>query len=241
MRVTAIVQARMGSTRLPGKVLKEVNGKPLLAYQLERIAHSKYIDKVVIATTVTHKDDVIVEFCENYGVDYYRGSEDDVLSRYYGAVNQYGGDVIVRLTSDCPIIDPVIVDETIRYFFENDFDYVSNTIEQTYPRGLDTEVFSKASLERTYKEATLSRDKEHVTTYMYSNPKCFNLGFIKNKQDYSQYRWTVDTVEDFELIKLIIMSIYPYKRVFSWKDVLSLLAEHPEWNDINAMIEQKKV
>ncbi|MDM5246498.1 glycosyltransferase family protein [Lysinibacillus sp. G4S2] len=241
MNVTAIIQARMGSTRLPGKILKEVNGKPLLAYQLERIARSNYIGKVVIATTVAPKDDVVIEFCENYGVDYYRGSEDDVLSRYYEAAEQYGGDTIVRLTSDCPIIDPVIVDETIQYFLNNHFDYVSNTIERTYPRGLDTEIFSKSALERAYKEATLTRDKEHVTAYMYSNPESFSLGYIKNKQDYSQYRWTVDTLEDYELIKLILMSIYPFNKEFSWKDVLSLLAENPEWNDINALIEQKKV
>ncbi|MGE7950567.1 cytidylyltransferase domain-containing protein [Lysinibacillus xylanilyticus] len=241
MIVTAIIQARMGSTRLPGKILKEVNSKPLLAYQLERISHSNWIDKVVIATTLAPKDDIIVEFCENYGVDYYRGSEDDVLSRYYEAAEQYGGDIIVRLTSDCPIIDPDIVDETIQCFFNNDYDYVSNTIERTYPRGLDTEVFSKAALKRAWKEATLKRDKEHVTPFMYSNPEIFNLGYIKNKQDYSQYRWTVDTAEDFELIELILKELYQENNMFYMSDVIELLKKYPKWIELNAHIEQKKM
>ncbi|KOO49603.1 cytidylyltransferase domain-containing protein [Viridibacillus arvi] len=241
MTVTAIIQARMGSTRLPGKILKEVNGKPLLAYQLERIARAKYVDKVVIATTVNQKDDVIVEFCDNNDVEYYRGSENDVLSRYYEAAELYEGDSIVRLTSDCPIIDPVILDKTIKYYDDNDYDYVSNTIERTYPRGLDTEVFSRAALEKAYKEATLLRDKEHVTAYMYSNPKNFKLGYITNEQDYSEYRWTVDTTEDFELIELILKKLYQENNMFYMNDVIELLKQNPEWVAINAHIEQKKL
>ncbi|MGG0662690.1 glycosyltransferase family protein [Viridibacillus arvi] len=241
MTVTAIIQARMGSTRLPGKILKEVNGKPLLAYQLERIAHSECIDKIVIATTVDQKDDVIVKFCKNNDVEYYRGSENDVLSRYYEAAEQHGGDMIVRLTSDCPIIDPVILDQTIQSFIDNDYDYVSNTIERTYPRGLDTEVFSREALEKAYKEATLSRDKEHVTAYMYSNPKNFKLGYIKNGQDYSEYRWTVDTIEDFELIELVLKNLYKENSMFYMNDIIELLKQNPEWVKINAHIEQKKL
>lgn len=242
MTVLAIIQARMGSTRLPGKILKEVNGKPLLAYQIERVRQSKCIDEIVIATTVEQKDDQIVAFCKHYNVEYYRGSENDVLTRYYETAQKFGGDIIVRLTSDCPIIDPVVIDETIRYYIDHasDFDYVSNTIERTYPRGLDTEVFSEGALEKAYNNATLERDREHVTAYMYSNPEKFRIGSISNSLNLGCYRWTVDTVEDYELVKQILMSIYPLNRAFSWKDVLSLLAEHPEWNDINAMIEQKK-
>ncbi|MGE7931977.1 cytidylyltransferase domain-containing protein [Viridibacillus arvi] len=241
MTVTAIIQARMGSTRLPGKILKEVNGKPLLAYQLERIAHSECIDKIVIATTLDQKDDVIVEFCDNNDVEYYRGSENDVLSRYYETAELYEGESIVRLTSDCPIIDPVILDKTIKYYVDNDYDYVSNTIERTYPRGLDTEVFSRAALEKAYKEATLLRDKEHVTAYMYSNPKKFKLGYITNEEDYSKYRWTVDTTEDFELIELIFKKLYKKNSMFYMKDVIELLKQNPEWVSINAHIEQKKL
>lgn len=241
MTITAIIQARMSSTRLPGKILKEVNGKPLLTYQLERIAQSNLIDKVVIATTIASKDDIIVEFCKKNSLEYYRGSENDVLSRYYETAEQYGGDIIVRLTSDCPIIDPSIVDETIQYYIESNYDYVSNTIERTYPRGLDTEVFSKEALEKAYKEATLSRDKEHVTAYMYSNPERFKLGYIKNKQDYSNYRWTIDTIEDFKLIELILKELYEENSIFYMSDVIELLKKYPKWIELNAHIEQKKI
>ncbi|MGE7836040.1 cytidylyltransferase domain-containing protein [Viridibacillus arvi] len=240
MTVTAIIQARMGSTRLPGKILKEVNDKPLLAYQLERIAHSKFIDKIVIATTVDQKDDVIVEFCENNDVEYYRGSENDVLSRYYEAAEQFGGETIVRLTSDCPLIDPEIVDQTIQHFIDNDFDYVSNAIEPTYPRGLDVEVFTKESFKKVYEEATLPRDREHVTAYYYTT-KDFEISSIKNNIDYSKHRWTVDTMEDFHLIKLIIENLYINNPLFTLEDIIELLRKHPEWCEINSHIEQKKI
>ncbi|MEK4484804.1 glycosyltransferase family protein [Psychrobacillus sp. FSL H8-0484] len=243
MTVLAIIQARMGSTRLPGKILKKVNGKALLAYQIERVRQSKCIDKIVIATTIDQKDEPIVEFCEQYGVDYYRGSENDVLARYYEAAEQFEGDIIVRLTSDCPIIDPIVMDETICYYIDHasEFDYVSNTIERTYPRGLDTEVFSREALEKSYKEATLERDREHVTAYMYTNPEKFRLGSISNPQDLGHYRWTVDTVEDFELIELILKELYHFSKMFYMDDVINILGKYPEWNKINAHIEQKKL
>lgn len=243
MKVLVIIQARMGSTRLPGKILKKVNGKPLLAYQLERVQQSKCIDKIVIATTIEQKDEPIVEFCEQYGVEYYRGSENDVLARYYEAAEQFGGDIIVRLTSDCPIIDPIVIDETIRYYIDHasEFDYVSNTIERTYPRGLDTEVFSRDALEKSYKDATLERDREHVTAYIYSNPEKFRIGSITNPQNLGHYRWTVDTTEDFQLVELILSSLYSENQLFYMSDVIDLLDQHPDWVQLNSHIEQKKL
>ena len=243
MKILAIIQARMGSTRLPGKILKEVNGKPLLLYQLERVKKSKLIDRIVIATTTNKNDDLIVSFCEQYNVDYYRGSEEDVLARYYEASQQFGGEVIVRLTSDCPIIDPSIIDKTIKYYINNlpYYDYVSNTIERTYPRGLDTEVFSKKALENTYLKANLERDREHVTAYMYSNPDNFSIGFITNAQDFGKHRWTVDTFEDFQLIELILKKLYKENYFFSMNDVINLLEKNPEWMQLNRHIEQKKL
>lgn len=176
-------------------------------------------------------------------MDYYRGSENDVLARYYEAAEQFEGDIIVRLTSDCPIIDPIVMDETICYYIDHasEFDYVSNTIERTYPRGLDTEVFSREALEKSYKEATLERDREHVTAYMYTNPEKFRLGSISNPQDLGHYRWTVDTVEDFELIELILKELYHFSKMFYMDDVINILGKYPEWNKINAHIEQKKL
>ena len=243
MKILAIIQARMGSTRLPGKIMKEVNGKPLLLYQLERVKKSKLIDKIVIATTTTKKDDLIINFCEQYNVDCYRGSEEDVLARYYEASQQFGGEVIVRLTSDCPIIDPSIIDKTIKYYIDNlpYYDYVSNTIERTYPRGMDVEVFSIKALRKAFLESKLKADREHVTAYMYSNAYKFNIGSVSNNLDLSKHRWTVDTIEDFKLIETILHNLNIENRMFKMEDVINLLDNNPDWFKLNAHIEQKKI
>lgn len=243
LKVAAIIQARMGSTRLPGKILKTVNGKTLLEYQIERVKQAKTIDQIIIATTVKESEQPIVELCDKIGIEYYRGSEEDVLSRYYETAQTFGADVIVRLTSDCPIIDPEVIDKVVNQYLDNQstVDYVSNTLERTYPRGLDTEVFSFAALTKAYHEAILPRDKEHVTVYFYTNPDLFKLQGLKNDQDYGSYRWTVDTEEDFELIQLILNELYNPNKTFLLEDVIKLITEHPEWNEINAHIEQKKL
>ncbi|MGE7910998.1 cytidylyltransferase domain-containing protein [Lysinibacillus xylanilyticus] len=242
MRIVAIIQARMGSTRLPGKILKIVNDRPLLSYQIERLQQSSYITDLVIATTIDDKDDLIVDFCKKNNVLCFRGSEEDVLARYYETAKAFEADAIVRITSDCPIIDVQVVDKTIRYFIDNkNLDYVSNTVEKTYPRGQDTEIFSFAVLERAYNEAILKRDREHVTAYFYTNPKVFKIGSVKNEIDYSRYRWTVDTEEDFNLIKNIIENLYCENPEFTLKDTVQLMEENPDWFYINAHIEQKKL
>lgn len=243
MKVVAIIQARMASTRLPGKVLKEVNGKTLLAYQLERVQRSKFINKIVIATTINEADEPIVELCKKLGVAIYRGSEEDVLKRYYEAAKLYNAEVIVRLTSDCPLIDPDIIDEVIKHFNskKNLYDYVSNTLERTFPRGLDVEVFSFKALKNANENATRQQDREHVTAYFYTNPKNFRLSYIKNGEDFSKHRWTVDTPEDFKLIQLILTSIYLNQKNFALRDVIQLLNDNLHWNLINADIEQKKI
>lgn len=241
MKIVAIIQARMGSTRLPGKILKEVNGRPLLSYQLERLSLSKYINQIVIATTIKEQDDIIEEFCINQTVPVYRGPESDVLARYYEAALKFKPEIIVRITSDCPIIDSQVVDRTIQHFIEHDFDYVSNTVERTYPRGMDTEVFSFEALQKAYQESFLNRDREHVTAYFYSNPEKFNIGSVRNETDYSKYRWTVDTVEDFELIRLIIEKLYNENPYFSMNEVINLMEQNPNWYKMNAHIEQKKI
>ncbi|MGD6894407.1 cytidylyltransferase domain-containing protein [Bacillus infantis] len=243
MRVAAIIQARMGSTRLPGKILKTVNGKSLLEYQLERVRLSNTIDKIIVATTVKENEQPIIELCKNLTIDYFRGSEHDVLSRYYEAAMNHNIDVIVRLTSDCPLIDPAVIDKVVNHYMNNkdNIDYVSNTLERTFPRGLDTEVFSFKSLERAYHEANLSRDREHVTAYFYSNPKVFKLDNVTNNRNYGSFRWTVDTKEDFELIKLIISELYDSNNKFTLEDVIELLKLNPSWKELNAHIDQKKI
>ncbi|MED4534086.1 glycosyltransferase family protein [Metabacillus fastidiosus] len=243
MKVAAIIQARMGSTRLPGKVLKTVNGKTLLEYQIERVQNAKTIDQIIVATTIQESDQSIVDFCRKIGVDYYRGSENDVLSRYYETAKSFDVDIIVRLTSDCPIIDPVVIDKVVNEYLNNflSVDYVSNTLDRTYPRGLDTEVFSFQALQQAYQEALLSIDREHVTSYFYTNSDIFRLQTVKHGYNYENYRWTVDTKEDFKLIQLILGELYNPNKVFLLEDVINLLEIHPEWNNINAHIEQKKL
>ncbi|MBE6184824.1 acylneuraminate cytidylyltransferase [Bacillus ginsengihumi] len=243
MKIAAIIQARMGSTRLPGKVLKKVLDKPLLEYQIERIQKATLVDEIIIATTVEERDTPIVALCEQMGVLSYRGSEHDVLSRYFEAAQAFNVDVIVRLTSDCPLIDPVIIDKVIAQFLKQQphVDYVSNTLKRTYPRGLDTEVFSFNALKEAANNAQLPRDREHVTSYFYTNPTIFTLENIEHDQNYSHYRWTVDTPEDFTLVTHILTEMYDANKLFHLEDVIQLLKEHPEWNEINANIEQKKL
>ena len=243
MNVAIIVQARMTSTRLPGKVLMPVLNKPLLAYQLERLARLKNAQKLVVATTTNESDDPIIELCQQLGVDYFRGSEHDVLSRYYHAALQVHADVVVRICSDCPLIDPVVTDRVIAHFLENfpAYDYVSNCLVRTYPRGLDTEVFSFKVLEQAFYEAKQEPEREHVTPFIWRQPAKFKLGSVVNETDLSNHRWTVDTPQDFLLIENIIKNLYPAKPCFGMTDVFALLHEYPAWMLLNAGVEQKHV
>jgi len=171
MNIVAITQSRMGSTRLPGKVLKKVNDKTLLDYQLDSLQKSKLLTQVVVATTTESSDDAIVQFCEKRDQAYFRGSESNVLERYYLAAKKYKADVVVRITSDCPMIDVEIVDHVIQQFINNKVDYASNSLERTYPRGMDTEVFTMKALEMAYSGATEQKEFEHVTPYIYFHPQ----------------------------------------------------------------------
>ncbi|GAA0454025.1 glycosyltransferase family protein [Alkalibacillus silvisoli] len=241
MKIVAIIQARMGSTRLPGKVLKPVLGKPLLAYQLKQMKRAKLIDTMVVATTDLLEDDAIVTFCNEYNMDYFRGSETDVLSRYYEAANTFQADAIVRLTSDCPLIDPTVVDSIIGHFLTNKtYDYVSNTIDRTYPRGMDVEIFTIKALRLAYIHAKAMREREHVTPYMINKSNQFNIDQVVRSEDQSHLRLTVDTAEDFELIKRIIHVLAAEKSHFTLNDVVGVLNENPHWLLINSHIEQKK-
>ena len=241
MKTVIIVQARMTSTRLPGKVMKRVLGKPLLEYQLERLQRVKLADEIVIATTTNQTDEPIVELCNSLSVACFRGSEDDVLSRYYGAATAHKADLVVRVTSDCPLIDPQVIDTVIDYYLQNQshYDYVSNSLERTYPRGMDTEVFAFSTLQQAFWEATAQPDREHVTPFIHRQPARYRLGHVIYSEDCSHHRWTVDTPEDFELIQKIIEAIYPRKPNFTLEDCLSLLKKHPEWYIINSHVSQK--
>ncbi len=240
MKTLVIVQARMTSTRLPGKVLKEVLGRPLLSYQLERLKRIKVADGIVVATTVNEEDRAIVDLCQKEQAPVYRGSELDVLARYYHAASEHGADIVVRITSDCPLIDPGLSGTVIEFLQKNfsSYDYVAAV---GYPRGLDTEAFSFRALSEAFHEAQEQPEREHVTPFIYRSHKDrYRLHEIKNPLVLPPHRWTVDTPEDFTLINNILSELYPINREFTWQDVLKLFERHPEWYDINAHVEQKK-
>lgn len=241
MNIVAIVQARMGSSRLPGKVVKEVLGKPLLEIQIERLKRSAYISQIIVATTDRESEQPIIEICNRLSVPVFRGSENDVLSRYYGAAKETEADHIIRLTSDCPVIDPVVIDRVIDYYLSHHYDYVSNSITRTYPRGMDTEVFSFKVLEEAESKALLDFEREHVTPYIYQDPTKYKVGQVCNHSNESRHRWTVDTVEDFLLIKLMIETLYPSNQQFNLEDMLELFKKNPDWAKINENVEQKKL
>lgn len=242
MVVAAIIQARMGSTRLPGKVLKPIIGAPMLSHVVERTRRAVKVDQVIVATTIRGQDEPIVDLCAAEGWPYFRGSENDLLDRYYRAALHFGTDVIVRITADCPLIDPGIIDKTVAAYLESlpRPDYVSTGLpHRTYPRGLDTEVFSFAALERAWSEDADPAWREHVTPYIYRHPGLFRLGGVTNTFDHSEMRWTVDTPEDIRFVRLVFEH-FGHNR-FSWGDVLPVLAAYPEWLAINEHIQQKVV
>ena len=244
MATAIIVQARMASTRLPGKIMKKVSDKTLLEYQLERLFRVKQADQVIIATTDHGEEQPIVDLCQKIGVPCFRGSEQDVLARYYGAATQYGAEVVVRITSDCPLIDPAVIDRVIGFYLahKEDYDYVSNTFpELTYPRGMDTEVMSYKVLKEAYEQATDQAEREHVTIFIKRRPECYRIKNLPYDRDYSHYRWTVDTPEDFALIEKMLTALYPVNPHFTLEDCLTLMAENPEWITINEQIIQKLV
>jgi spore coat polysaccharide biosynthesis protein SpsF len=238
MKVVAIIQARMGSTRLPGKVLKDLSGKTVLERVISRIRRSQLIEHVIVATSTAAADSVIVDECERLSTDFFRGNEADVLDRYYRAAQQSRADAIVRITSDCPLIDPAVSDQTIRAYLDEQPDYASNTQPRTYPRGLDTEVMTFRALEAAWREAREPYQREHVTPYLYMHPERFKLLSVSGGVDYSQNRWTLDTAEDLDLLRAV------YDRLgkrddFSWRDVLRLMEQEPALAEINRHVGQK--
>lgn len=243
--IVCIIQARIGSTRLHGKVMKELRGKTVLSHVVDRVKRSKRLDKVIIATTKNKEDDEIVNECKKIGVEYHRGSVDNVLSRYYEVANNENADIIVRVTSDCPLIDPEIIDEMIKYFEkENEvghIDYLSNSIIETFPRGFDVEIFTYDSLREAYNNAKLDYEKEHVTPYIYMNKDKFIIKNFSNDKNYSQYRLTLDTIEDYILINNIYEHLYIENQIFYFKDIINYLNQNPNISQINKDIKQKKL
>ena len=230
----------MGSTRLPGKVLMDIGGRTTLTRVVRRLSRATLINEVIVATSDVPADDPIVRECERLDIPCFRGSESDVLDRYYLTAKNFDADAVVRITSDCPLIDPQLVDETIQAFAAEEADYASNVIPRTYPRGLDTEVFTTEALAWAWLEAREPHQREHVTPYFYEHSGTFKIASAAGDADFSHHRWTLDTPEDLELIRAICFR-FDDRDDFSWRDVLDLMEREPELSQLNAHIVQKAV
>lgn len=241
--VTAIIQARMGSSRLPGKVMMDIAGRPMLWHVIDRVHRSTKIDNIVIATTALTEDDRIREFAEKLTLPCYRGQVDDVLGRYCGAAVESKAGTIVRICSDQPLIDPEIIDKIIAAYTDSGADYASNTLKETYPLGVYAEVFSYNTLKKAKDEATKDYEREHVTPYIYRHPEIFRLKSVEAEGGLRRpdLRLTVDTEEDLKLVREIYHNLYRGDKVFSLGKVIELLDKHPEIAAVNAHIKQKRL
>ncbi|MFA5412036.1 MAG: glycosyltransferase family protein [Candidatus Micrarchaeia archaeon] len=228
----------MTSSRLPGKVLKEISGRPMLWHVLQRLKRCRRIDKIIIATTVNKTDDAVEKLAKESGVYCFRGSENDVLGRYAGAAEKFGGDIIVRVTADCPLLDPEIVDRAIGEYEKGGYGYVSNVHPPTFPDGLDVEVFSREALMAANLEAQAGQDREHVTPFIVKNKERFRQLNVANKKDLSSMRWTVDEPQDLEFVREIyrLLGKKGEAHDFSMEDILEILKKHPELSGVNSGI-----
>lgn len=231
-KVGCIVQARMGSTRLPGKVMLPVDeSNPVILYVIKQLQQSKLCNQIIIATTIQSEDEKIVEFAEKKSIAYFRGSIEDCLDRYYQCAKKFGLSTIIRITCDNPLIDPMLVDDAIELFRSGNYDYVTNCKPRTFPQGTEVEIFSFEALEKAWKNAKKLSEREHVTPYFYNNPDKFSIFNIKNKEDISDLRWTVDRKEDLEFVRVVVSKIKNSPILMT--DILQLIKNEPDLININ--------
>lgn len=239
----------MGATRLPGKVLMDIMGKSMLWHLINRLKFSKKLDEIILAIPDTKENNVLEEFAKNNKIKYFRGSENDVLSRYYEAAKKFECDVIVRITADCPLIDSIIIDKVIKKHLSSKADFTANfiegkkgeSIERTFPRGLDVEVMNFLTLEKAHQQAKNPYQREHTDPYIFEHPEKFHLASIKNKKDLSYMRWTVDEAVDLKFVREVYKRLYPKKKIFYMKDIVALLRKCPTLMEINKNIKQKSI
>jgi spore coat polysaccharide biosynthesis protein SpsF len=258
-RIVAIIQARMGSSRLPGKVLQDIAGKPMLQRVADRTARASLVDEVVLATTTDPSDDPVADFCQANKIPHTRGSLYDVLDRYYQTARQYQADIVVRVTGDCPIIDPDEIDRVVKTFLDTGADFAANRLPppwgRTYPIGLDTEVCARTSIEQAWSLATEKHQREHVMPYFYEgvelqeanpqlatgiSPRGFRISLLHHKPGYGNLRWTVDTPEDLEFIRQVFAR-FEGRDDFTWQEILDVIKKEPELAEINSGVSHKKL
>jgi spore coat polysaccharide biosynthesis protein SpsF len=243
-KIVAIIQARMTSSRLPGKVMLDIAGYPMLDHVLYRVSKTKLVDEIIVATTTNPADDPIEVFCHEKGFSCFRGSEFDVLDRFYQSALANEADIIVRITADCPLIDADMIDAMLKSFMDNQVDFAANRLpppwKRTFPIGLDIEIASFQALENAWKNATTKFEREHVMPYLYEVPERFKTLLIHHEPDYGNRRWTVDTAEDLVLVRRIFQHFSP-QRDFGWLEVVELLALNPGWETVNFNVPAKQV
>jgi spore coat polysaccharide biosynthesis protein SpsF (cytidylyltransferase family) len=240
LRVLGILQARTSSSRLPGKVLMPILGRPMLIRQIERLSRCVRLENLVVATSTDPSDDRLAALCRDAGIDCFRGSLDDVLDRFVEAARPYSPDAVVRLTGDCPLADPILIDQIVGRFLDSELDYLSNSEPPTYPDGLDVEVVRFACLQAARCEAVLPSQREHVTPFIRRQPDRFRVANHVREQDLSYLRWTVDEPEDFEFVRRVYEHLYPVDPDFSTDDVLSLLQRNPEIRHVNSRFQRNE-
>ncbi len=239
MRVNAIIQARCGSTRFPNKVFALIDGKPLIWHVVNRLKYATKIDDIIVATTVSEKDDKIEEWCKENNVHCFRGSEENVLNRYYSASEAFPSDYVVRITADDPFKEPKVIDAVITKLIEEGYDHVTNNLPPSFPEGLDCEAFKKSALDRSEKEAETAFEREHVTQYIYHHPELFKIGNVSNPENLSYLRWTVDKDVDFEMVKAVYAHRNPAnKGILLMDEILDILKANPEIEKINSEVER---
>ena len=244
MKTVLIIQARMQSSRLPGKVLLPLGGKPMLEWVINRAEHAKVIDICMVATTLDAADDPIEQWCNENHVPVYRGSQFDVLDRYYRAAQQAGADVIIRVTADCPLIDPALIDELFAFYVKEQADFAANRLpppwHRTYPIGLDAEIVSMDMLTKAWENAEEKFEREHVMPWFYDTPGRCKVSILDNPEDYGMHRWTVDTPEDYAMMQALFDKL-PDPLTSSWLDVLETIRLNPELEMINASSHAKEM
>lgn len=239
MSVNAIIQARCGSTRFPNKVFALIDGKPLLWHVVNRLKYATKIDDIIVATTVSEKDNKIEEWCKENNVHCFRGSEENVLNRYYSASEAFPSDYVVRITADDPFKEPKVIDAVITKLIEEGYDHVTNNLPPSFPEGLDCEAFKKSALDRSEKEAETAFEREHVTQYIYHHPEIFKIGNVSNDVNLSYLRWTVDKDVDFEMVKAVYAHRNPAnKGILLMDEILDILKANPEIEKINSEVER---
>ena len=244
MRIVAIIQARLGSTRLPGKVLRPLSGQPMIGHVIDRALRIRGIDRVQMAVPDRPADEPLLAYLEARGeIGVTRGPEEDVLRRYALAAEDTGADVVMRINGDCPLLSPTVSRIVLSQFLDplEAFDYASNTLERTYPRGLDVEVFSAEVLRTADQEAAQPAEREHVTPFIWRRPERFRLRSVRDAEDHSHLRWTVDTAQDFALVEKIYAELFRDDPAFDYPDVLACLERHPDWTRLNRRVRQRPV